>query len=118
MIPGFSQRFTNAVWSAREKFLSRRRSPARAPIKGRMRNVIVIDPPDPIFAQAVFILRDDYFSQSPLSRVELLSQAREAAGKYTSSVLPPVRRSPLPWLLSALLFPPALYGVLIFLGFL
>ncbi|MEA5152065.1 MAG: hypothetical protein VB039_05635 [Oscillospiraceae bacterium] len=52
------------------------------PVKGCMRGVIVVKPPNPIFREAVFVLRDDYFLEPGLSREELLQQAKDAAGEY------------------------------------
>ena len=63
----------------------------RSRVKGCMSNVIVVRPPDPMFREAVFILRDDYFQSAALSRHELLRQAEEAARDYVASVVPPVR---------------------------
>ncbi len=61
-------------------------------MKGCMRNMIVVKPPDPRFTEALFILRDDYFQNTALSRGELLRQARSAAGDCARSIAPPVRR--------------------------
>lgn len=59
-----------------------------AAVKGCVRNVIVVKPGDRAFKEAVFILRDDYFSSPGLSRSSLLSQARDAARRYTDTVAP------------------------------
>ena len=72
--------------------LRRRRRPAVAQVKGCMRNVIVVKPPDPMFKEALFILREDYFTGEELNRQELMLQAREAAQSYTASLIPPARR--------------------------
>lgn len=48
-------------------------------VRGNMRRVIVVEPPDPMFSEAMFILRDDYFQTPGLSRQELLQQAKNAA---------------------------------------
>ena len=37
-------------------------------VRGNMRRVIVVEPPDPMFSEAMFILRDDYFQTPGLSR--------------------------------------------------
>ncbi len=70
-----------------------RKKPRRAPrggaLRGNMRNVIVVRPPEGIFSEAVFIMRDDYFTQSGVSRAALMRQAREAAEEYTRTALPP-----------------------------
>lgn len=61
---------------------------AREPIRGTTHRMIVVKPPDSrIFKEAVFILRDDYFSEG-VSEKQLLREAREAARAYTASVLP------------------------------
>lgn len=62
-------------------------------VRGNMRRVIVVQPPDPIFTQAMFILRDDYFQTPGISSQELLRQAREAARDCVNEALPapPVR---------------------------
>lgn len=84
-------------------------------VKGCMRNVIVVKPDDPIFREAVFILRDDYFSSSKRSRRELIMQAKAAARSYTDAVVPPRRSPALPAVLSAL-FTSAVFAVLILAG--
>ena len=62
-------------------------------VRGNMRRVIVVQPPDPMFTQAMFILRDDYFQTPGVSSQELLRQAREAARDYVDQAIPadPVR---------------------------
>lgn len=82
------------------------------PVKGCMRGVIVVKPPNPIFREAVFVLRDDYFLEPGLSREELLQQAKDAAGEYVASLAPPPRRLRL---LPALLPPAAAALVLLLL---
>ena len=72
----------------RQKQKKPRRVPLRGALRGNMRNVIVVHPPEGIFSEAVFILRDDYFAQSGISRAALMQQAREAAEKYTRTALP------------------------------
>lgn len=74
--------------------LGRRRSREKLPVvRGNMRRIIVVQPPDPMFTQAMFILRDDYFQTPGLSSQELLRQAREAARDCVDQVMPaaPVR---------------------------
>ena len=63
-------------------------------IRGNMRRIIVVEPPDPIFSEAMFILRDDYFQTPGLSRQELLQQAQNAARNYVGSAAPPEPRQP------------------------
>lgn len=74
------------------------RAPRPGALKGCMRNVIVVRPPDRRFEEAVFILRDDYFLSPGADEAELLRQAKEAARDYTLEAVPP-RRPRLPWLL-------------------
>ena len=50
---------------------------SRPVLRGNMRRAIVIKTPDDMFAEAVFILRDDY--DPGISRGELLRQAKSAA---------------------------------------
>ena len=97
------------MWRLREGLLAlwgrlssrrRRRLPARrrepAPVlRGNMRRVLVVEPPGQVFAQAVFILRDDYFQTPGLSRQELLRQAKIAAGEYIDTSLPKGGSTPL-----------------------
>ena len=63
-------------------------------IRGNMRRIIVVEPPDPMFSEAMFILRDDYFQTPGLSRQELLQQAQNAARNYVGSAAPPEPRQP------------------------
>lgn len=72
--------------------LRRLRRPETARVKGCVKNVIVVKPSDPMFREAVFILRDDYLTGDELNRQELLLQARSAAQRYTDSLIPPVHR--------------------------
>lgn len=78
-----------AMFSGRSR---RRQSPPREVLKGRMQNIIVVEPPDPMFREAIFILKDEYLLKNDVSRTELLRQAREAAQSYTELVVPPRRR--------------------------
>ena len=55
-------------------------------IKGRAGNVIVVRTPNPMFSEAIFILKDDIFATRELSRKEILRQAKAAAKDYTASV--------------------------------
>ena len=71
----------------------RRREPLPV-IRGNMRRIIVVEPPDPMFSEAMFILRDDYFQTPGLSRQELLQQAQNAARNYVGSAAPPEPRQP------------------------
>ena len=73
----------------------RRTEPPAAALRGKARNVIVVKPRDSRFQEAIYILRDDYFSDPDRNREELLRQAREAARTETGNVLPPGPRFPL-----------------------
>jgi hypothetical protein len=64
-------------------------------VHGNMRRVIVVQPPDPMFTEAMFILKDDYFHNPGISRQELLKQAREAAGDYMAESFPTFRERPI-----------------------
>ena len=77
----------------RREQLSRRRETLPV-VRGNMRRVIVVEPPDPMFSEAMFILRDDYFQTPGLSRQELLQQAQNAARNYVGSAAPPEPRQP------------------------
>ena len=57
-------------------------------VRGNMRRVIVVEPPDPMFSEAMFILRDDYFQTPGLSRQELLRQAQNAAQDFVGTAAP------------------------------
>ena len=57
-------------------------------VRGNMRRVIVVEPPDPMFSEAMFILRDDYFQTPGLSRQELLRQAQNAARDFVGTAAP------------------------------
>lgn len=57
-------------------------------LRGNMRRVIVINSPSPIFREAIFILKDDFFQTPGLSRRELMHQAKEAADGYIDAYVP------------------------------
>lgn len=67
---------------------------SRPVLRGNMRRAIVIKTPDDMFAEAVFILRDDY--DPGISRGELLRQAKSAAEGHAQRALPPRRYTGLP----------------------
>ena len=58
----------------------------RIPLRGNAHNVIIIKAPNDIFAEAIFILRDEYVNSPASSREELLRQARASASGYAASV--------------------------------
>lgn len=83
---------TNPNENLRDRMFTRsgKRSPrSEVRLKGKMQNIIVVKPPNPMFRQAVFFLRDDYFLSSDISRTELLNQAKAAAEGYVSHNVPP-----------------------------
>ena len=80
--------------SARRQGRAFRRRETLPVIRGNMRRIIVVEPPDPMFSEAMFILRDDYFQTPGLSRQELLQQAKNAARNYVGSAAPPEPRQP------------------------
>ena len=61
-------------------------------LRGKLRRAVVVPTPDPMFSEAVFILRDDALREPGVSRDELLRQAARAAESYTEDSLPPVER--------------------------
>lgn len=82
----------------------RRQGQEPAVVKGRMRNIIVVKPPDERFQEVLFILKDDYLAGDGEARSALLQQAEEIARRYTAAAAPPVRRPGRRWLW---LLPPA-----------
>ena len=80
--------------SARRQGRAFRRRETLPVIRGNMRRISVVEPPDPMFSEAMFILRDDYFQTPGLSRQELLQQAQNAARNYVVSAAPPEPRQP------------------------
>ena len=80
--------------SARRQGRAFRRRETLPVIRGNMRRIIVVEPPDHMFSEAMFILRDDYFQTPGLSRQELLQQAQNAARNYVGSAAPPEPRQP------------------------
>ncbi len=59
-------------------------------IEGRTGNVIIVKSPNTeYFKEAIFILSDDLFTRSGISRQQLLRQARRAARAYVSAHVPP-----------------------------
>ena len=87
----------------------------RGALKGCMRNVIVVKPPDRRFEQALFILRDDYFLREGVSEAELLQEAREAA-RACAAAAAPKRAERFPWPLMLPLGGAVVLGTLRLLG--
>ena len=61
-------------------------------LRGKLRRAVVVPTPDPMFSEAVFILRDEALREPGVSRDELLRQAARAAERYTEDALPPPER--------------------------
>lgn len=56
-------------------------------VKGVAKRVIVVKSPDPkVFEEAIFIVREDYMKTAGVTRSQLLSEAKQAAGAYTGSL--------------------------------
>lgn len=56
-------------------------------VKGTAKRVIVVKSPDKkVFEEAIFIVREDYMKTAGVTRSQLLSEARRAAGSYTGSM--------------------------------
>ena len=68
----------------------RRTLPPR--LRGKLRRAVVVPTPDPMFSEAVFILRDEALREPGVSREELLRQAARAAESYTEDALPGMER--------------------------
>ena len=56
------------------------------------RVVIVRSPAESVFEEAIFIVREEAERSGGVSREEVLSEARRAAGAYVVAVSPPRRR--------------------------
>ena len=83
-----------SLGARRRERLSRQRETLPV-VRGNMRRVIVVEPPDPMFSEAMFILRDDYFQTPGLSRQELLRQAQNVAQDFVGRAEPPEPRRPI-----------------------
>ena len=74
-------------------------------VKGTSRRVIVVDSPDPkLFEQAIFIVKNEAFSQEGVTSQQLLGEACRIARKYTADTekLPLWNRIPRKlWLVAA-----------------
>ena len=63
-------------------------------VKGVSRRVIVVDSPDPkLFDQAIFIVRNDAFSQEGVTSDQVVSEACRVAKGYTAAAA----GRPIPW---------------------
>ena len=61
-------------------------------LRGKLRRAVVVPTPDPMFSEAVFILRDEKLRETGVSRDELLRQAARAAESFTEDALPGTER--------------------------
>ena len=81
------------VGRVRQLFVARtscRTVPPR--LRGKLRRAVVVPTPDPMFSEAVFILRDEKLRDPGVSRDELLRQAARAAESFTEDALPGTER--------------------------
>ena len=76
-----------SLWGRRQRRREARRETLPV-LRGNMRRALVVKPDDPMFAEALFVLRDDALSAPGVSRQELLEQAKSAAEDYTAAALP------------------------------
>ena len=88
------ERIRDALWYLKLSVKDRLHRPARVrsryspPVKGNMRSVIVVKPDNAMFAEACFVLSDEYVRESGQSHEELLRQARDAANISACSAVP------------------------------
>ena len=68
----------------------RRTVPPR--LRGKLRRAVVVPTPDPLFSEAVFILRDEALRSPGRDRDELLREASRAAESFTGASLPEPER--------------------------
>ncbi len=61
-------------------------------LRGKLRRAVVVPTPDPMFSEAVFILRDEALRDPGVSRDELLRQATRAAESCAEDALPGMER--------------------------
>ncbi len=62
-------------------------------VKGVARRVVIVrSPAESVFEEAIFIVREEAERSGGVSREEVLSEARRAAGAYVGAVSPPRRR--------------------------
>lgn len=62
-------------------------------VKGVARRVVIVrSPAESVFEEAIFIVREEAERSGGVSREEVLSEARRAAGAYVGAVSPPLRR--------------------------
>lgn len=63
-------------------------------VKGVARRVVIVrSPAESVFEEAIFIVREEAERSGGVSREEVLSEARRAAGAYVGAVSPPRRRT-------------------------
>lgn len=61
-------------------------------LRGKQRRAVVVPTPDPMFSEAVFILRDEALRDPGLDRDALMREAARAAESYTENALPAPER--------------------------
>lgn len=62
-------------------------------LKGVARRVVIVrSPPESVFEQAIFIVREDVARSGGVSREEVLNEARRAAGACAGPPGPPPQR--------------------------
>lgn len=89
------ERIREGLWYLKIRFFSRERRKRTVQkrsvpcIKGNMRSVIVVKPDNAMFAEACFVLSDEYVRESGQSHEELLRQARDAANISAGGAVPP-----------------------------
>ena len=88
-------------------------------VKGTSRRVIVVDSPDPkLFEQAIFIVKNEAFSQEGVTSQQLLGEACRIARKYTAGIekRPLWKRIPRKlWLIAAAILGATLWYLLMIL---
>ena len=81
-------------------------------VKGTSRRVIVVDSPDPkLFEQAIFIVKNDAFSQEGVTSQQILGEACRIARGCAPGTEPSLRR--VPWWCWTLLGAAASAGALL-----
>ena len=70
----------------------RRTLPPR--LRGKLRRAVVVQTPDPMFSEAVFILRDEALREPGVSREELLRQAARRPARHGAHEPAPAGRLP------------------------
>ena len=68
-------------------------------VRGTSRRVIVVESPDPnLFEQAIFIVKNDVFTEGGITPQQVLGEACRIAKGYTATPTKPARRwKKIPW---------------------